>query len=705
MSRLFFHCCCLVGTSLVMPLDAFAEGEATASSLDTVVITSGRSEQGANLSPKIGATVYRIDTQAIEAQALGSDTPISEVLLRLPGVAQDSKGSGSMHVRGDHGNVQYRIDGVQLPESITGFGQSMSTRVVDRIDFVTGALPAQYGLRTAGIVEITTKVGDTTPGGRVGVLMGSHNHIEPSAELFGGQGDFRYYLSGSHMANSLGIENRTPGANALHDRTSQTKTFGNLSYAVDESTKLGLLFGSYNGKFQIPNNPSQTPQYTQAGYIPIPSSQINGNQNELNHFLVLTLQKNLGDISYQASFFNQYSSLRYTPDTNADLAYLGTASNTMRSNSANGVQFDLSNQLNAEHTLRLGVAYTRQLTQSNNLVTAFPADSSGAQTSTTPVSIVDNSSQIGTLSSLYVQDEWRVSKPLTVNYGLRFDSVSAFIQEQQLSPRINAAYKPDDRTSYHAGYSRYFTPPPQELASQSSINLYTGTTAAASVPTSSPVKAERTQYFDFGMSHKVDAKLTLGANAYYKKINNLIDEGQFGQALILSPFNYQMGYAKGLELSAVYLERKWGAFANVTHATAQGQNIMSGQSLFSANQLSYISNHDVYLDHNQTLSASSGAHYRFGNSKVSADVIYGSGLRNTPAGGAPNSTTLPSYTTVNAAFTHTWRRAGQGSIEGRIAVINLFDRSYLLRDGTGVGVGAPQYGASRGFYVGLYSNF
>lgn len=686
-------------------LAAHAADDATPPTMETIVVTSGRAAASLNLSPKIGATVYHVDTQMIDSQSLGSDTPLDEVLLRLPGVVQDSKGSGSLHVRGDHGNVQYRIDGVQLPESITGFGQSMSTRVVDSLDFVTGALPAQYGLRTAGIVDIATKEGDSVPGGRVGVLAGSHNHIEPSAEFFGGQSGFRYYLSGSLMANSLGIENPVAGANALHDQTSQGKTFGNLSYAVDEQTKIGLLFGTYNGKFQIPNNPSQTPQFSLAGYSPVASSQINENQNELNRFFVLSLQKNVGDISYQTSFFNQYSSLHYTPDTNADLAYLGTASDTMRSNSANGLQFDLSNKLGSAHTLRLGMAYTRQQTQSNNFVSAFPANNAGTPTSTTPVSIIDNSSQRGMLSSLYVQDEWHISKPLTVNYGLRFDTVSAFIQEQQLSPRLNLAYKPSESTSYHAGYSHYFTPPPQELASQSSINLYTGTTAAASVPTSSPVKAERTQYFDFGVSQKVNSKLTIGANAYYKKITNLIDEGQFGQALILSPFNYQMGYAKGLELSAIYTERRWGTFLNVTHATAQGQNIVSGQSLFSASELAYIGNHSVYLDHNQTLSASSGGHYRFGDSKISADVIYGSGLRNTPAGGDPNSSTLPSYTTVNAALTHTWRRSGEGTIEGRIAVINLFDRSYLLRDGTGVGVGAPQYGASRGLYVGLYSNF
>lgn len=672
------------------------------------------------LSPKIGTTVYTIDTQMIGALGQGDDTPFNEVLLRLPGVDQDSKASGSLHVRDDHGNVQYRVDGVQLPESITGFGQSIDTRFIQKVDFVTGALPAQYGLRTAGIVDIQTKEGDTEPGGRVGLLVGGHNFYEPSAEFFGSRGNFNYYLSGSYVSNALGIENPLSTDNALHDQATQSKSFGSLSYFVDSKTRLGLLFGTYSGHFQIPDNPSQTPNFTlqglsvaatpnNPGYSAIPSSNINENQSEVNRFIVLSFQKSLGDLSYQASYFHQYSNLHYTPDTQADLIFLGAASDTLRSNTANGLQFDASYKLAADHTVRSGLAYTRQNTLSDNTVSVFPADSTGAQIPGTPPytpqNIIDNSGKTGTLESVYLQDEWQLSKLVTLNYGVRYDHVDAFIDEQQWSPRLNLAYKASDSTSLHAGYSRYFTPPPQELAAQSSIDLYKNTTNAPAIPNSDPVRAERTNYFDIGASQKIDSHLTVTADAYYKKITNLIDEGQFGQALILSPFNYQMGYAKGLELSGIYSEKRWGAFLNITLEKAQGENIVSGQSLFAPDELAYIANHFIYLDHDQTLSISGGAHYKFGDSQISADFIYGSGLRNTPPGGMPNSTELPGYSTVNAALTHKWKNTAFGAIEGRLALVNIFDKTYLLRDGTGVGVGAPQYGAPRTFYAGLSTEF
>jgi outer membrane receptor protein involved in Fe transport len=663
------------------------------------------------LSPKVGTTVYTVDTHMIDMLGQGENTPFNEVLLRLPGVSQDSKGSGSVHVRDDHGGVQYRINGVQLPEGITGFGQSIDTRLVDQIDFLTGALPAQFGLRTAGIVDIQTKEGGK-PGGRIGVLAGSHDHLEPSAQFFGSQGNFNYYLSGSYLTNTLGIENPLPQRNAIHDETWQAKSFGNLSYFLDDDTRVGLMFGTYNGRFQVPNNPGQAPAFSlagtsdaAAGTSTLASRDLDERQREVNRFLVLSYQKSMGDLNYQVSAFHQYSELHYTPDPVGDLIYTGVSSNTLRSNNANGGQLDLSYKLNQSHTVRGGAAYTRQVTHSNNTVGVFPVDETGAQSATTPLTILDNTGKTGTLSSLYLQDEWHISEPLTMNYGMRFDKVSAFIHEQQWSPRVNLAYKLSDATALHAGYSRYFTPPPQELAAQSSIDLYANTSNAPEIPSSDPVKAERTSYYDVGISHQVNPALTLTADAYYKQIRNMLDEGQFGRALILTPFNYARGKVRGLELSAIYTQKYWGAYLNAALQKAEGKMINSGQALFGADELAYIANHYIHVDHDQTYTMSGGANYHFGDSQISADFLYGSGLRRTPDGGAPNSATLPHYVTVNTALTHTWQHTSVGKLEGRIGIVNLFDKTYLLRDGSGVGVGAPQFGPRRAVYVGLAASF
>ena len=705
------------GPTVVVPAPAPAmptTGSGSDQSLPPIEITAHRFRDARiELSPKVGTTVYTINQALVDSLGQGDATPFDEVLLRLPGVDKDSKASGSLHVRDDHGNVQYRVDGIELPENIAGFGESIDSRYVSQIDFLTGALPAQYGLRSAGVVDIQTKEGSAKPGGELELLVGSHNTFEPSAAFYGTDGDLSYYISTSYNYNSAGIENPLPTKNPAHDDTTQTRSFADLSYYLTDSTRVGLLVGTYNAKYQIPTNPNQPVGFSLANYADAgsgmtsyPSSSVNEDQREENQLVAVSLQQTFGDFNYQLSMFHQYSNLHFDPDNIGDLIYLGTASDTFRSNSATGLQLDSAYKLNAAHTLRFGIELTRQDTDSDNGVLVFPVDPvTGLQSSNQPFNITDNSSKRGELSSIYLQDEWRLDTKLTVNYGMRFDHVAAFTNEEQWSPRINAAYKLSDSTSLHAGYSRYFTPPPQELASQQSINLYTNTTNQPSVAVSDEVKAERTHYFDVGASQVLTPQLTVSADLYYKKIKDLIDEGQFGQALILSPFNYARGKAQGFELSATYEHAPWSAYANFAYQNAQGEDIVSGQSLFEPAELAYIANHYIYLDHDQTYTISGGASYRFSENRISADMLYGSGLRRTDEGGAPNGAALPSYTVVNATLTHTFHSSSTGTVEARLALLNIFDEVYLLRDGTGVGVGAPQYGLRRTAYVGLKTSF
>src|SRR3954467_1493663 len=125
--------------------------------LGTISVTGKLDRARNQLSPDIGSSEYIFDREAIDALPLGEATPLNQVLLQAPGVVNDSY--GQLHVRGDHADLQYRLNGVIIPESISGFGQTLDTRIIDSLSFLTGALPAQYGYRTAGVVDITTKSG------------------------------------------------------------------------------------------------------------------------------------------------------------------------------------------------------------------------------------------------------------------------------------------------------------------------------------------------------------------------------------------------------------------------------------------------------------------------------------------------------------------------------------------------------------------
>src|SRR5260370_7166956 len=159
--------------------------------------------------------------------AQGDHAPFNQVILRAPGVAQDSY--GQLHVRDEHANLQYRIDGILIPEGITGFGQEIDTRSVKNVDLITGSLPAQFGFRTSGIIDIQTKEGPDLNGGELSMYGGPHETINPSAEAGGPYGKFNYFLLGSYDFKTLGIKNPPPHPIPIHIPTPPFKTLPTFS--------------------------------------------------------------------------------------------------------------------------------------------------------------------------------------------------------------------------------------------------------------------------------------------------------------------------------------------------------------------------------------------------------------------------------------------------------------------------------------------
>jgi outer membrane receptor protein involved in Fe transport len=683
---------------------ASAASAAPTTQLERVEVKGQRQrldEARSSLSPETGSTIYRFDKSDIAKLPLGDATPMNQVLLRAPGVVGDSY--GQLHVRGDHANLQYRINGVVIPESISGFGQALDTRFADQVNVLTGALPAQYGYRTAGVVDIRTKGADLANAGSVDVVLGSRGHRETSANIGGTAGDLQYFVTGSYLQNEIGIENPTAEKNAVHDDTRQTKGFAYLSYLLGERSRVSLMLATAQSRFQIPNVPGESPSFALAGSTPPASENLDANQRERNNFQVLSFQSSLDDATdYQVSLFNRVSSVHYQPDPLGDLAYNGVAADVTRRNVATGLQFDASRQLDAQHTLRAGLYLQRERGSVANRSSVFPADADGNQSSDTALTIQDDSRIGGHMLGVYVQDEWQPTKALTVNYGLRYDRVDTVTAESQLSPRLGAVYQLGADTRVHAGYARYFTPPPTEKIDTTSVAKFLGTTNALPSDADTTVRSERSNYFDLGISHQLTPQITLGADAYYRDVRHLQDEGQFGNALIYSAFNFEQGRIYGLELSASYKDKQLSAYANLGFTAARGKGIETGQFNFDADELAYIQSHWVHLDHEQKFVASTGVSYRLGDGTVlGADLLYGSGLRN----GFANTEHLPSSVQVNAAVSRGFDVSGIGKFDLRVSAINLFDRSYQLRDGSGIGVGAPQFAPRRTLYVALSKPF
>ena len=664
-----------------------------------------------SLSPKTGGSIYSFTQQDLTALPQGENTSFNQVLLQAPGVANDS--FGALHVRGDHANLQYRIDGVILPEGITGFGQVLETRFANNIDLLTGALPAQYGQREAGVIEITSKTRYET-GGSVEAYGGTHDTAQPSFEVGGTVGKWNYFATSNFLTDNLGVENPTPYQNAIHDYTAQSTGFGYASYLLDPTSRFVLFFGSYDGFFQIPNNPYYSAtavppnqQYLQELGIPnFGSKNLNEKQYENNYFGALAYQSTIGaDFDYQVSYVARYTSVHFVPDTVGDLVFNGVSSNVFQSSLIHQIQGDGSYHLTdwwaMAHTIRMGYSASYENTTSYNDATVFPVDVNGDVTGS-PFTIKDATPKDGNiLLGLYLQDEWKPFEKWTVNYGLRFDYMNEYVTANQFSPRLGVVYKVLTDTTLHAAYARYFTPPPTELILTKTTSLFEGTSNETPVTTNSAVLPERSNYFDAGVIQKITPAAQVGFDSFYKATKDLIDEGEFGQALIFAPFNYDEGKIWGLELTGNYKMGNWAAYANAARTVSLAKVVASGQYNFSQDELNYIQNNWIHTDHDQLYTVSSGVSYQWWETLFTADLTYGSGLRS----GFANRGIVPDNVQVNLGVKRKFDLAGIGPVELRLAVLNVFDRINEIRTGTGIGVFAPQYGPRIGFFGGIKKIF
>jgi outer membrane receptor protein involved in Fe transport len=705
---------------------AAAAAEAQAELGEVNVVARRLEAARAAIEPQIGASVYTVTSQAIETQPGGENNTLNQILLQTPGVSQDAEAAGGIHVRNEMQPEEFRINGIPLPTGLSYFGQGLSPRFANSISLITGALPAQYGLSTTGIIDIQTKSGLFAPGGSVTMYGGSYQTLQPSVEYGGSIDGYNYYFAGDFLSTNRGIDAVIAAPTQIHDFSTQGHGFAYINKVIDAENQVTAIAGLFDAHFEIPNNPFAPlfPGITFLDGIPVAAfnpSLLDERQDEAAEFAVLSYLHSGPEVDFRISAFTKYSTLAFHRDPMlADLAFNGISQNANLTSFAGGMQVDASGRIGLDHTLRAGLFAAGERFTSQTVSSVLIQDGSNASGPTfgsTPATSfateIDASlGQDGWSYAAWLQDEWRVLPKLTLNYGLRFDAVHQFAVGSQLSPRLNSVWQATPTTVLHAGYARLFTPPPfqqgpaENLAQLNDFNN-TGLTTSGATPSTenSPAKVETGSLIDFGAVQTLFGGLKLGADFYYKYATNGVDFGQFGAPIITIPFNYGTVINRGVELTATYQNGPLSYYGNLALAQQRAKGITSAQFNFSPSDLAYIDTASIPTDHSQLVTGSSGASYLWGETRFSADMLGGTGTRTTLPGGTPNGASLPPYIQVNLSIQHQFKVPYVGAFKLRFDAINLLNAIYLLRSSTSLGAFTPAYGPGRTFFAGLTKEF
>jgi len=660
------------------------------------------------IQSRVSSETYSLSRKEVEALPRGNNNELHDVLLTIPGAAYG--GLKQVHVRQDHANVQLRVDGVPIPDTVSStFSDVIAPRAWERADIVLGGMDANVGNKTAALIDITTKSG-TKPGfGSLQMFGGSNRTINPSVEYGGTVGEkFRFYMLNSHTATNRGIEPPTVGHSIFHGQSERNQTMFRGDYQQDNKNNFTLLFLNSIAKYQIPTMPGQMQNGAILGALPtgfsaVPSEMVDENQKENNQYGHLVWRHDIdashffslaGYVRHTRATFrtDPLNVLAYTPDVTEPFS----AGSQDRTAYSGGIRLDYTYVYSKEHMIKTGFQIDRTQAINKTRLTAFDA------TLANLVNVNADNRLIGYRQEFWIQDQWTPNDHWTFNVGVRGDAVQYLRSEGQVSPRVGVTYTHNPSHAFHAFYGRMFTPPNLEAISFAKLNT-AGTTAAPEDTTNNTVRAERAHYFEVGSYHALTQYATLQLTGYYKLAKYLSDAGQFGTTPLLNYFAFERGWSRGADAALrVQITDGLTARGNIAWGQCKGYGLQSGHFLLEAAEIADInSKSGVHCDHQQTLTSSVTTSYRLlDRTTFTAQMLFASGLRTADDGAKTNSSHSPSYTIYNLSIAHViplpWH--GQKLLIG-FDIVNVLDEQYFINQGErNIGLGVSHAGMPRSYF-------
>ncbi len=531
-------------------------------------------------------TVTTDNSAVLEQDRTSSDTDLNQSILERPLGAAPSRAiesmvasapgfvtddNGRMHPRGSESQVQYVVDGVPVTDNMSAiFATSLDARTLRTVEVLTGGIPAEFGDKLAGVINVNTRSGLEGPTqGGLSLSGGSFSTGEIAADFATHTKRFGFLTNLSTTTSQRFLD--PPTIDNFHNFGRTGKGFFRLDYQFDQNNSLRGTFTFGGSNFQVPNRLEQ---------------EIAGQD------LRQRLRDSSQNITYdhifspnavtQLSFFNRKSLARLSSNPTAT-PVVAFQDRTLKNYGGLG-SLSLTR---GSHNIKLGGQFTitpldenfsfypttvfNDLVDENGNVFPNPINNFNAAR---PFVFVGG--KTGRTLSAYVQDRFPLFKNFTLDAGIRYDNYKLLISEQALSPRIGVAYYiPKTQTTLHASYNRLFQPPPAEnllLASSTEAAAISPIAVLQGVTTVRPILPDKENSFEVGAQQLLSRYLRASLTLYQKRIKNFSDKDQFFETGVIFPIAISSGRVTGEELRLETTDIR-GFHGSVSYANARAYGV------------------------------------------------------------------------------------------------------------------------------------
>ena len=651
-------------------------------------------------------SVTSIGRQELAELPGADDRPITDVMATQAGFVADAL--GSIYVRGHHGNVQYQVDGIPVPDSVGSmFAASIPVRLVQSLEIISGGMPAEFGNRLGAVVNLVTRGAADHPEGSASVRYGSYNTIEPGAAYATRITDRTGMFVGGSFEYSQRALDPPSISPILHDDGYRGRVFARLDFQPCEVNRYELFAMYAHNRFEIPIDPSVAPldparpdlvrpvdRYGNESPAFVPHDT-DATEREHEVFAAVSWTHKLPHGQVQIAPIYKLSRGTLLGDPAHALGALAdpgttTSDVTRIAHHAGGIA--TYSWANGRHLVKAGVQ-TDFLHGTTRFTAYTRDDASPAGGIDSATSGRDRTNAL--LTGVYLQDHLTFGA-FALDAGIRVDELHVMLaggatdDSAGISPRLGASYAFTKNAVGHVFAGVKWMPP-------SPLDAASAARALGVVPADQAVvydlKPETDLYSEAGIVGRPAKPLSTSLTVWGRYAYNQLDDTSIGSTSLDSNYNFERGRAAGVEGSLELRVGPWlTSFVNASYGFAQGRGIASAKFLFSPEDLA--NTHWQTLDHAQTWTGNAGTTLRDGRFSITGLLAYGSGLRTGPA----NDQHVPAHVRGDISTQYTFV-AREYPIRVGIDIINVSDAHYAFRIGNGF-VGSS-YAAPRTVFMSL----